>query len=91
MLKKTLAIFALSICGLMNLQAAEAGVSPSSSVEIQQQACRDHLACCGKKRMNGKKSMRIFKRCVACKKKGNNNHLELNLACKRCGNKHAAV
>jgi hypothetical protein len=48
-MKKTLAMWTLTICGLMNLQATEA-IPPSHSIEIHQDTTNQHLAACCRKK-----------------------------------------
>lgn len=80
MLKKTLAIFTLAICGLTSVQATDV-TSLSQEIEINQGVeQQDELAtCCGK----GK-----FKR--PKKKKRTSLVIEQASACKKCKNKHVA-
>jgi hypothetical protein len=78
MLKRTLAIFTLAVCGLTSLQAMDA-TSFSQEIEINQETeQQDELAaCCGKR-----KHRRPHK------KKRASLVVEETSACKKCKDKH---
>jgi len=82
MLKRTLVIFTLAICGFMNLQATNASFDSQSEKKEQQ----EQLACCGKKKPKK----------IACCEKGRGKRcghiaLESTLAgCTKCKNKRVA-
>ena len=64
MLKRTLAIFTLVVCGVMNLQATEAVSKPSPEIQLETTHQDKFAACCKKKR--GKPRKLPF---ACCKKK----------------------
>lgn len=80
MLKRTLAILTLVICGSMSLQAVEGTSSSSQSIEMKQSAEQQDLfaGCCGKRRPHKKRqaSLPVKNTMIGCGKcKGKRHHL----------------
>lgn len=80
MLKRTLAIFTLAICGLTSLQAIDA-TSFSQEIEVNQETeQQDELsACCGKRKPRKHHKKRRAALAV-----------EETFACKKCKDRHLA-
>lgn len=65
-MKKALAMWTLTLCGLMSLQATEA-IPPSHSIEINQDTAnqQDLAACCRKKHKKRRHIALISKKALA--------------------------
>ena len=101
MLKRTLAIFTLTICGFMNLQAEEAIPPSSNPIEInleQDEVQQDNLLAAKKKknkREHSSSSSESSRLIACCKKKPKKRHIAENseetfAGCKKCKDRNIA-
>lgn len=84
MLKKMFAIAALTVCGLINLEA-EAVNSSSKQVEGQVSSSKEKVTCAKKKRNA------FVRKVKACKKVGRQVHHDNFHGCRRCGHEHRSM